>query len=285
MPEELPLLFGKWKPDEFYDFSIKDIAGYLNQRYIFSFAHVEIESTDVHFPVRKIHAQSMTPPSLYTPDGLFEPFILEMYHDALNYVSNDLQELSESIHSLRSIVLAEHSAFARRTGLHFTVDYQKIAGGFENVAERNRIVGEIYGSLESDLVRQFGSASQEIEPNYLLWIQSGERKIISFGNGTLFTAESPIEDEVNAGTMYLGVCSDETAVKENHAAVVDYCIHHITDNFKKLLRNNDGKCVHIGTSGDGSEWLIDLSNIGIPKQFMAQNFAGILPEYKEHKDE
>ncbi|MBR9692290.1 hypothetical protein GOV06_05905, partial [Candidatus Woesearchaeota archaeon] len=234
----------------------------------------------IHLPEHKISAHGVIHPGNYTPDGLFEPNILEMYKDGKEFMKKRLKIAAEvrNIPELDLVDVDECSIFARGTGFHVNVDDSKFSE--DDIKARNEIASEVYHSLEEKLRTKFGIASENVNPNYILGLYpSGTAKELVLPNGVVFSAESPAEDEVGAGTLYMRVISNEDGKKEFHGEVVDFCFDYINRNFGDKLQSFGKRgVVNLGLSGDGTLWNIDLSNVKESRKLTESVFAKYLQE-------
>ncbi|MFC1733059.1 hypothetical protein ACFL6I_22400 [candidate division KSB1 bacterium] len=284
--KECPKLFGKWQPLKFTDFFCDENPEHyhnytprLNQKWDFPFAIVSVESSDIYYPDHHISAHGLTQPGNCTVDELFEPKILEMFYDAKEYMAEKLRKMSLMHESLKLVDIKDHSAFGRKTGFHITVEYKKLPGGFKNIEGQLAICKEIYESLEDALMREFGAGEEAIYPNYILpgFPPSGTLKEVELVQGAYFCTESPLPDDINAGTMYMYVVSDEHGKKENHAAILDFSTRYIQENFSEKLHSVRDSVVYMGIAGDCAGWKIDLSALKFPRRLAPSTvFAGML---------
>ena len=275
--EDCPLLFEKWRPDEFESFFDGEPSR-LSQMYDFDFASVDINSSNIYFPQHYISAHGKMYPGAYTPEALFEPKILELYIDAKEFMKQKLKEKSTLIPELALIDIEEHSKFGRCTGCHVDVEDDRPSGALD-IEARNKIASEVYHSLEDNLRKEFGIVSEEIVPNYVLLVPAGDAKILTLSKGIYFMTENPLPDEVNAGTLYMRIISDENGEKEFHHNVVEFVFGYLNRAFKdRLVGNHNKDVVNLGLSGDGSAWKIDLSRIKVSPKLSEGILAGFLPE-------
>jgi hypothetical protein len=243
---------------------------------------VEVKSNNIHKPTHFISARGITPSREYSIEALFEPQILEMYHDAKEYMKTKLKEYSGIRPELKLINLGEVSTFGRLTGFFVNVDNKKLGISSKDISARNKVASEIYSSLEEKLRDEFDTKELIISGQVAGGIpfSSGNTKYLALNRGLSLETRSPLNDEVNSGTLYFSLNSNEHGSKELHNAVLEFMIRYINEKFVNKLENwkNSRGAVNLGLGGDGSGWRIDLSNLRFGPKLAGSVFGGYLPD-------
>ncbi len=259
-----PLLFGKWKPAIFKDYSDKG----LNQQFDFGFAYVEIDSNSQYPITHYIIARgTMYPKDL--PHNLFEHQILEMYLDGKKWMKAKLEEATLTHPRYGSIDVEKYSSFRRASGFSVEIDENKIPA----IQGKNDAAKEVYQSLEDRLRAEFDFVAAEVDPHDILWLPEGDinqripgdrGRLLNFENGTYFLAEFS-RNERYSGYLNMTVFSDENGNKDFHYGVRGLSIDYLKKEHAAKLRDGQNSgVVHIGLFGDGITWKIDFSKAKFP---------------------
>lgn len=267
--DELPLLFGKWKPNQFDDFSQNSenspiVKGHeqLSLWYKFDFATVRIQSSDIYFPQHMISANLHNQGKQITIDQLFQPDFLQMYGDGIVWMQEKLNEAATYYPQAAGIDVKDHSRLIRESRITVNADYETISGGFADVKERDRIAGEVYLSLEHMLETEFGIVDAEVTPSPVLgpFLPSiGQAKTLTLANGITVLTDVVPNSNINSGHMGIYFLSDEKGIKEAHKEVYEKAGHHINENHSNKLRPVRGSAAH--KDSYSANWAIDLSFI------------------------
>lgn len=278
--EDCPLLFGKYHVNRFSSFYEKDPSR-LQHNYELDFAFVNAESQfyDNREGTHYIDAHGIMIPTKHISERLFEPRILELYKYArafviARFVDTGLGKELESPSDYNSIQCQKNfenrnfekrCAFQRKTGFQVNVDFEKI----QDKEDQKKIACETVDSLTEKIIQEFKITDQKIFREDRL---SGGGKRFELNNNLTYAFEYP--DHLNTGTLYFGVVSNENGTMDFHVKVINFCRDYLNNNFKGKLRTLNGDAVNMGLAGDGSYWVIDLSDI-IPIKFSGKIFEGI----------
>ena len=275
--DDVPLLFGKWKPITF-----KDYSDQRNQRFDFGFADVEIDSSR-QYPITHYILARGTMFPYHSPEALFEPQILEIYLDGKRWMKAKLEEAARIHSQYRSIDVEEYSQFRRASGFSVEVDENKIPA----VQGKNDAVKEVYQSLEDRLRTKFDFIAAEVDPHDILWLPEGDinqripgdrARLLNFGNGTYFLAELS-QNKRYSGYLNMTVFSDEKGERDFHYGVRRLSIDYLKrEHASKLTDIQNNGVVHIGLFGDGITWKIDFSKANFSLPLPTGPMAGYLPE-------
>jgi len=277
--KDCPLLFGKHDVRKFLSFyeGAHSIL-YHDYELVFAFVHAESQFHDrdgTHY----IDIHSIMSPSQYTPEGLFEPKILELYKHAKAFViarfadtglGKELESPSDfdtiQCHkNFESRNLEKRCSFRRKTGFQVDIDFERIKGK----EDQKRIACEIADFLTEKVIKEFKVTDQKTFPADKLF---GGGKLFELDNNLTYTFEYP--DPYSPRTLYFAVTSNENGIMSFHARVTDFCRDYLNNHFKGELHTPNGEAVNMGLSGNGSYGLIDLSDI-IPIEFSGKIFEGI----------
>ena len=276
--EDVPLLFGKWKPVTFKDYP--SLSGWSYQ-YDFEFAHLEISSDSRYSITHYISARGTMLP-YHLPEALFEPQILEMYLDGKRWMKSMLEKAARTHPKYGTINVEEYSSFRRASGFSVEVDVNKIPA----IKGKNDAVKEVYQSLEDRLRTEFSFDAAEVDPHDILWLPEGDinqripgdnGKLLNFGNGTYFLAEFH-KNERYSGALDMTVFSDENGERDFHYGVRRLSIDYLKrEHASKLKGTQYSDVVHIGLFGDGITWKIDFSKAKFPPPLPTAPMLGYLP--------
>lgn len=269
--DELPLLFGKWKQNQFDDFSqntenspIQKGHESLSLWYKFDFTTVRIESSDIYYPQHKISAMLRLGnlEKNTTIDTLFHPEFAQMYQDGIVWMQKKLNAAASVYPQAAGIDVKDHSRLIRESRITVNADYETISGGFADVKERDRIVGEVYLSLEHMLETEFGIVESEVTPSPVLgpFLPSiGQAKTLTLANGITVLTDVVPNSDINSGHMGIYFLSDEEGDKIAHRDVYEKAGQHINENHSNKLRPVRGSAAH--KDSYSANWAIDLSFI------------------------
>lgn len=269
--DELPLLFGKWKPNQFDDFSqnsenspIQKGHEQLSLWYKFDFATVRIQSSDIYFPEHKISAMLRLGnlEKTTTIDTLFHPEFAQMYQDGIAWMQKKLNEAATIYPQAAGIDVKDHSRLIRESRITVNADYDIMSEESLNVKERDRVVGEVYLSLESMLETEFGIVDAEVTPSPVLgpFLPSiGQAKTLTLANGITVLTDVVPNSDINSGYMGIYFLSDEKGTKIAHKEVYEKAGQHINENHSDKLRPVRGSAAH--KDSYSANWAIDLSFI------------------------
>ena len=258
--EHCPLLFDKWRPEQFTEISGGD-SGDLRQFYHFPFAWVTITSGDVYFPMHFINATQMPKHYPYPIDVLFEPQILEMFHDAKTYMEAVLKTAARIHPELAVVDIDKQSFFGRNTVFLLSMDYANKPDLFRDVSARTAFTNEVYTSLLEMLAHEFTAIEVHDEQGYVLGFPLGECRRAKLPCNVEICTDVHSNSEINSGNLHMTVTSNERATPQNHGQVLESIMRHIRENFADRLHKYNGLHVCFSQKGNGTDWIIDLSKV------------------------
>lgn len=264
--DDCPLLFGKWKPDLYYDFTRnqegeKHSLGSVNSEFFFDFGYVKIVSTGGEFPSHFIAGSSIIKGAT-TIDDVFNIELLEMFKEAKSSVAKKIEEQTKIFPELCTVDVESYSSFRRALRFSFSVDNAAVP--ISDTEGRLSASLSIYNQLKEHITKGYGLTSEKQAHKIpaifsLCGIMGSDLEEISLRNGIILTVMGD-KEPTNAGTIYGGIFCNQDAKKEDFLSVLKEFESFMNNDYHDLLVSYSGNHLNYSLKGQGVYWQIDFSS-------------------------